>query len=142
MRRRPPRSTRVRSSAASDVYKRQVEARLSEGDGMPSKRAAVGRQRHVLDAFDVCDHSDEAVETVPQQRLSSGETNLLDAEAGKDPHESFDLFERQDLFTGKECVIPTVRVPRHAIGAAEVTTVRYGHAHVTKRSSENVAQHR
>src|SRR5665811_1874972 len=28
--RRPPRSTRVRSSAASDVYKRQVQVKLSE----------------------------------------------------------------------------------------------------------------
>src|SRR5665811_2582347 len=29
--RRPPRSTRVRSSAASDVYKRQVTSRLESG---------------------------------------------------------------------------------------------------------------
>src|SRR5665811_1856821 len=33
MRRRPPRSTRVRSSAASDVYKRQVHARSLVFDG-------------------------------------------------------------------------------------------------------------
>src|SRR5450756_3259637 len=40
--RRPPRSTQSRSSAASDVYKRQVDAGLLRGD----EEGALGRVAH------------------------------------------------------------------------------------------------
>src|SRR5665254_21977 len=44
--RRPPRSTRVRSSAASDVYKRQVGLRLRDpGQSLRSARRSTARLR-------------------------------------------------------------------------------------------------
>src|SRR5665811_646743 len=47
MRRRPPRSTRVRSSAASDVYKRQVvgEGLFDDGKGLKNKRVELGHEQ-------------------------------------------------------------------------------------------------
>src|SRR5665811_2620725 len=44
--RRPPRSTRVRSSAASDVYKRQVRAPQSDYDWLCSGGCAVEFGEH------------------------------------------------------------------------------------------------
>src|SRR5665811_75791 len=45
--RRPPRSTRVRSSAASDVYKRQVSVCLSKGLGTPAGSVLCGSRAHI-----------------------------------------------------------------------------------------------
>src|SRR5665811_42240 len=61
--RRPPRSTRVRSSAASDVYKRQVDERgvLLRGGGL----VIAGRenqQRRVKVAHDVLDGGGSTIE--------------------------------------------------------------------------------
>src|SRR5665254_20148 len=42
----PPRSTRVRSSAASDVYKRQVFEKINEA--MPTMAVTQSRARHIL----------------------------------------------------------------------------------------------
>src|SRR5665811_2575095 len=63
MRRRPPRSTRVRSSAASDVYKRQ---------GSPHRRRAVAVDVAHLDAAAEpaapCDHAGRRTQRCPYSR--------------------------------------------------------------------------
>src|SRR5665811_756336 len=54
--RRPPRSTRVRSSAASDVYKRQHDGRCE----MSFDRAAIAEREYPRDRITDSDKVDEA----------------------------------------------------------------------------------
>ena len=68
--RRPPRSTLDRSSAASDVYKRQL--RMS---GTPAGRGGAGRRSFVEDDYDLDDDS-PFVEAVSYTHLRAHETVL------------------------------------------------------------------
>ena len=68
--RRPPRSTLDRSSAASDVYKRQVQELHSDEQGVPARGRQEGRQGPHVRA------SGDDVQAVSYTHLRAHETVL------------------------------------------------------------------
>src|SRR5680860_1904078 len=71
--RRPPRSTQSRSSAASDVYKRQVRDRaLARGPGCLGQALGLNREHDGVDLLGSDHLSLRAGEPIERERIASG----------------------------------------------------------------------
>src|SRR5690606_7460432 len=85
-------------------------------------------------------HSDEAVEVLAQQRLATGEPDLLDAVRHEDRRDPGDLLEAQQGRLRQERIVAPEHCLRHAIGAAEVAAVGDRDAQVVQATTETVGE--
>ena len=103
---------------------------------------AVRRQRQVEGPPGRCpqvgQHPDELGQPAPDQRLTAGDPQLLDAELDEGPGGTVDLLEGQHLVLGQERVVAPEDLLWHAVGAAEVAPVGDGDAQVVQRPPETV----
>ena len=96
---------------------------------------AVGGHGQLGTRTEVGEPSYQIHQTAAQQRLTSGEPDLGDAEvADRDADDTDDLVVREHLGSGH----PVQALGRHAVGAAEVALVRQRHAQVAVHASEAV----
>ena len=97
-----------------------VQPALLQGLGLLSEQQRVGGEGDVIDALDCPQQRDKPWEVTPEKGLSSSQPQLSDAHGGKDADNSLKLFKAQDPFFRQ----PLHSLFRHAIEAAEVTSVR------------------
>ncbi len=98
---------------------------------------AVRGQAKIPQPFNGRQLGNQKIEIAPHQRLSSGEPDLFNAQADKEPRQAGDLFKGQNLFL----LDPLVVVERHAVGAAKVTPVGDGNPEVLDESVKCVLKH-
>src|SRR5450756_1211829 len=80
--RRPPRSTQSRSSAASDVYKRQATSLDGHGDVLEAAQARLGRVEHLGGPA-----TPFGIAQVHPEQVAREEGGLLAALTGLDLHD-------------------------------------------------------
>src|SRR5205823_535169 len=81
-----------------DVDVEPAQSRVVERLSELFQQDAIGGERHVFDALDRGKARHQHRQIAAQQRLTTCEAQLADAQAGGDAHEALDLFEIQDLF--------------------------------------------
>src|SRR5688572_329386 len=101
------------------------------------EKRSVGREGEVEIAH-LREHLDETLDVATDERLATGETDLLHAEADEDADETLDLLERQDLGPREELEILAEDLLRHAIDAAEIAPVGDADAQIAQRTLEGV----
>ena len=85
-------------------------------------------------------HRDEVGQVAPDERLATGDPQLLDAERHEGPGDPLDLLEAQDLVARQERVVLPEDLLGHAIGAPEVAPVGHRDAQVAHRPAERVGR--
>src|SRR5690606_17851133 len=100
-----------------------VEAGFGEGVRLAGQERPVGGQSEVVDAGDLRQHGDELFDAFAKQRLASRQSDLPDSPVDEQASDAGDLLEGEEKVPGKELVVATEDLLRHAVGAAEVATV-------------------
>ena len=90
------------------------------------QQRAVGREAEIFKPWNLRQLANQELEILPHQRLPARESDLFDTQLDKDPCQSRDLLESQDLFL----VYPLIFIRGHAISATEVTSVRDGYSDI------------
>ena len=106
--------------------------------GLAGEQAAVGGQGDVVDAVDLGQHRDQALDVAPQERLSAGQPQLAHARAGEHAGQPRDLLEREQLRAAQELEVMPEDLLGHAVDAAEVAPVGDRDAQVAQRAVEAV----
>src|ERR1700679_1759433 len=101
---------------------------------MLGQEHAVGGEGNVLDLGNRGKVPHEVGEIRTQQRFASGETKLAYAELGEYARQAHDLVEREPLLRLQESVVLVKLLFRHAIRAAEITTVHHRNAQIVQRA--------
>jgi hypothetical protein len=81
-----------------------------------------------------------ATSSTPGTLLTAGQPELAHAERHEQPREPHDLLERQALGGAQELVFLVERLPRHAVGAAEVAAIHHRNAQIAQRPCLRVAR--
>ncbi len=121
---------------------------LQPGVGQRTRERAQGRavrrqgQVHLaaVGPADRRQQGDEVGQVAPDERLATGDAQLLDAQPDEDARQAFDLLERQDLVLGQERVVLAEDLLGHAVGAAEVAAVGDRDAQVAQGPAQRIGQ--
>jgi hypothetical protein len=114
-----------------------LQARVPQGERLLREQRAVGRQRQV-ETVDRGELLDEALEFTPNERLATGDSDLLDAVRHEYAGQPLDLLEGEQLPAFEEPVVAPEDLLRHAVDAAKVAPVGDRDAEVSQRAPERV----
>ena len=97
-----------------------VEPRVPKRSCLLGEEDTVGSERQIADRVLSCQQPHERRHVSPEERLTAGEPQLVDAQTGEDIDQRAHLFKGEDVLAGQ----PDVVFFRHAVRAAEITPVR------------------
>ena len=109
--------------------------------GHPFEESPVGRQGKIVDPLDRTQLADQFVQPMAQQGFTSGNPKLPNAQRRHYTHQALDLFERENFFPRQEGVPLAEDFGRHAVGATEITAIRYRDPKIPERAVETVEKH-
>src|SRR6185436_19847341 len=92
---------------------------LAQCRGLLQKAGPVGRHRQVTYTWDGRQPGNEQLDALAKKRLTTGDPNLVNAQADGDPHESLNFLKRQKLRAGQPLARDDLR-----LGVAE--RVKFG----------------
>ena len=102
--------------------------------GLRGQQHRVGRHREVADRRLAREPLDELRQVAAEQRLTTRQPYLVDAEGEKLIDETVDLFELQDVLARQ----PQVVRLRHAVLAPQVAAIGHGQPQISQRSLMDV----
>src|SRR5581483_4156274 len=121
------------------AHSHALQACIFEGARLPGEERAVGGQGKI-EVRELSQHRHQQMQIAAHERLAAGESNLLNAMPCEDPSETRDLLEGQDFRARQELVIRAEDFLRHAIDAAEITSVRDGNPQVSQGAVKGVGE--
>ena len=110
---------------------------VAQRRGLRREQHAVGRHGQVADRRPGREPVDELRQVAAQQRLATGQPDLVHAEGREDVDERLDLLEVQDVLARQPHVVRL----RHAVAAAQVAPVGDREPEVPQRSLVPVEDH-
>ena len=104
--------------------------------GLARKQRSVRRQGQL--GIELGEHRDQVLDVPPDQRLTAGEADLVDAERDGRAGNPRDLVEVEQFLAIEEPVGVAEYLLRHAIGATEVAPIGHRDPEVPKGTAEGV----
>ena len=82
---------------------------------------------------------DEEGQVAADEGFAAGDPDLLDPLRDEDAREPHDLLVGEQLLAVEELEVRAEDLPGHAVDAAEIAAIRYGHAQVAQGAVEGIA---
>lgn len=127
---------------AKGVRPQGIQADVDAGDASAFQRqrqffqtGAIGGQQQFVESGQRTDILDQRHDVAADQRLTAGQADAADPEAGEGTGHTVDLLQRQHLLAWQEG-----HLFGHAIDAAEIAAIGHGQAHIVNVASILVDQ--
>jgi hypothetical protein len=100
---------------------------------------SIGRHREI-DVRYGSERPHKIFNAIAQQWLATGEPQLANAQCDEQSRQPLDLVKRQQVWSIEEVVTRTEVLPRHAVSAPEVASVRHGDTQITQHPVAAVSE--
>jgi hypothetical protein len=100
---------------------------------------SIGRHREI-DVRYGSERPDKIFNAIAQQWLATGEPQLANSQCDEQSRQPLDLVKRQQVWSIEEVVTRTEVLPRHAVSAPEVASVRHGDTQITQHPVAAVSE--